>query len=849
MGSSALDAKADLLIQKIRHFLITNSGKIECEASLKEFYRAFCVALREEIMINWTANLHSIDNSKARTVYYLSMEYLPGRFLHNNLVNIGGEELLKAVVTKCGRNMQELLSCEADPGLGNGGLGRLASCFLDSLATHHYPAWGYGLRYQYGIFDQEIWNGEQVERPDTWLLDENPWEFRKDLHAVSVHFRGTPVAATNSHGEEIYQLDDYEEVRAIPFDIPIVGYSNELDFSVISMRLWTTKESPRNFQLQRYNAGQLDQAGENTSLTDVLYPNDHHETGKRIRLKQEFLLVSASLQDIIRHHLKIYGDISSLPEKVQIQINDTHPALIIAELIRRLTKDFDLPWDRAVEITSACCNYTNHTILKESLEEWNEKRLYYLLPRQYNIIQRFNDELCRKIRKQFPGDEEKVRSLSIIENGQIRMAHLAIVGCKKVNGVAALHSQILKDQLFNDFAKMYPEKFVNVTNGVTPRRWLLMCNPRLAEFITERIGHEWIYNFVQIEKLAEFAKDHASQEAFMAIKRANKKDLIDFMAKENPLRDSKGKIIDHSSVLDETALIDMHIKRFHEYKRQLMNALHAIMLFNEIKENPASRQIKRQIIFGGKSAPGYQVAKEIIQLIYCIARKINQDPEVSQKLKVAFVENYNVSKAELLIPAADLSEQISTAGMEASGTGNMKLAMNGAMTIGTEDGANIEMREAVGNEWWPFSFGCTKADLSNQGEYKAWDIYIGNPAIQKAVYMLKDGSLIKSEGEHNSLSHLYETLLSDQYDCKADRFFVLKDLQAFYDTQKKVEELYLQPNKWAEFAIHNIAGMGRFSSDEVINNYAQSIWNLEPAPINADIIDRIRTEYSENIGF
>jgi len=837
-----LEFEANELIQSIKHYLITNLGKVESIASTEEFYLAFCIALREKIMINWTSCLNTYDELGARTIYYLCMEYLPGKFLSNNITNLNATDLTKLVLNRMDRNLKDLLSYDFDPGLGNGGLGRLASCFLDSLATQKYPSWAYGLRYQYGIFEQELWNGFQIERPDCWLINQNPWEFRKDMHAQSVKFGGNLIHGVNSHGDTVYHLEDFEEVRALAYDTPIIGYPDEKgSFAVSTLRLWSTKESPRNFELQRYNAGQIQEAGENTSITDVLYPNDNHELGKKIRLKQEFLLVCASLQDILHQHLKVHGDIMTLPEKVQIQINDTHPALIIAELIRRLIKNLDVPFADAYEITKKVCNYTNHTIMKEALEEWNEKRVQELLPRQYKIIQKINHDFCNKIRKQYPNDEEKVQRMTLIYNGQIRMAHLAILGCKKINGVAFLHTEILKHQIFKDFFEMFPEKFLHITNGITQRRWLLECNPLLSNLITKKIGNKWTRDFLEIYKIKELAKDRQVQEEFLKIKQENKKRLFEYLKQENPIRDYKGRIIDHYPVFEDfDALVDVQIKRFHEYKRQLLNVLHALMLYNDIKKDPNSRKIKRMIIFGGKAAPGYDIAKKIILLIFAIARKINTDPEVSKKLKLILIENYNVSKAEIIIPASDLSCQVSTAGYEASGTGNMKLAINGSLTIGTEDGANIEMRQAITDEWWPFSFGSTIDEIKNMREdknYKPSDFYLQHAHLKQVIDMLKDGSLVKNDFEHKSFLELYNYLITQ------DNYFVIKDLLSFYETQKKVEDLYLDKYKWAEFALHNLGGMSRFSSDEVINNYAKSIWNIDPCPIDPFILEKVTQEY------
>lgn len=833
-----LSTQADIFAQKIKHFLITHSGRTLDTASIEEFYEAFCAMFREEIMINWTATLDTIQNKKVRTAYFLSLEYLPGRFLSNNITNIRSIELVKAVLTKTNRNFSDLLSCETDAGLGNGGLGRLASCFLDSLATLQYPARGYGLRYQYGIFEQEIWNGTQVEKPDCWLLNQYPWEMRRDPYAVNIHFRGTPVSAVNKHGDEVYLLENYEEVRAVPYDIPIVGYSESSDFSVLTLRLWSTKESPRNFQLQRYNAGFLEQAAENTTLTDILYPNENHELGKRIRLKQETLLVSASLKDILRRHLRVYGDLSALADKVRIQINETHPALIIAELVRILTKSYDYSWKQAWEVCQACCSYTNHTILKEGLEEWNEQRFKDLIPRQLQVIQKLNLELCSTVRQRFPGDEERVRRMSIIEGGQVRMAHLAIFGSHKINGVAKLHTDILKTHIFPDFYELYPEKFLNVTNGVTQRRWLLNANPLLSAFITKRIGKDWICNFEKLAELAPFAADLDSQAEFLQIKKTNKESLLRFLNQENTIRDQTGKMIGHSPVLDANALFDVQIKRFHEYKRQLLNALHLIWLYLEFKANPTARSVHRFSIFGGKAAPGYRRAKQIIQLICAISRKCSRDPQVRQNISIAFVENYTVSKAEKIIPAADLSEQISTAGCEASGTGNMKLSMNGALTIGTDDGANIEMRQAVTDRWWPFRFGATAEE--NRAPYRASDLYNRDEQIRQILDTLKDGTFAETDEETAAFEEIHRSLIEQ------DTYRVLQDLRAYYETQKKVETLFLTPQAWAETAIHNIAGMSRFSTDLSIQTYAKEIWEIPLCPPDPTILAKVREEYAEH---
>lgn len=845
--SPELEYQAEMLIAKTKHYLITTMGKVSDEANPDEFYRALSYALREEIMINWLATSQTQAKFDTRMLYYLSMEYMPGRILSNNIVNLAANDIVNLVLQKMNRTMSEVIEREPDPGLGNGGLGRLASCFLDSLATHHYPAKAYGLRYQYGIFEQQLWDGLQIEAPDCWLLTENPWEFRRDLRKVVVKFAGRTSPTTNIHGDEILLLNGYEEVWALPYDIPIIGYNLNGRFSVMTLRLWTTKESPRNFQLQSYNAGRLDQAAENTTLTDVLYPSDHHEVGKRVRLKQEFLLVSSALQDIIRHYKQYHDNFRAFADKVRIQINDTHPSLAIAELIRMLTMYHDIPWKKAVEITQACLGYTNHTILSEALETWDQNLLYYLLPRQCKIIERLNYEFCNAVRTKYPQDEDRIRRMSIIENGKVRMAHLAIVGSHKVNGVAKLHSEILKNQVFKDFYELYPDRFTNVTNGVTQRRWLLLCNPELSKFITKRIGNDWIVNFPKIAELAKYAGDPESQDEFLAIKRKNKMRLVDFIKHENKLRDHNGVSTIPAPLIDVDSLFDVQVKRFHEYKRQLMNLLHVIMLYHEICENPHHGRIKRTVIIGGKAAAGYETAKDIIRLAHCVGRRINRDPVVGNQLKVVMIENYNVSRAEIIMPAVDLSEQISTAGTEASGTGNMKMTINGALTIGTDDGANIEMREAITDRWWPFSFGVSADEarkLGKEGAYRARDIYESNIRIRRAVDTLRDRSFAINDEEHQAFSDLYHRLVESHDGNAPDRYLLLKDLESYYEVQKKVETLYKEPRAWAEYVLHNIAGMGNFSTDVSIQNYCEQIWGLQPCPADEEILERVRHEYS-----
>lgn len=853
MGSGGmhnnLDLKASMLAEKVKHYLVTAVDCLLEEASDYEFYQALARALREEIVVNWAAMRRAQLEGKERMLYYLSMEYLPGRITGTNITNLRASELVERVCQKLGRNLTATTDCEIDLGLGNGGLGRLASCFLDSLATLSYPAIGYGLRYQYGIFDQEIWDGVQVERPDPWLLLQNPWHFRRDAYARTVNYCGRLLRTANASGDETFSVQDAEEVRALPYDLPILGYSGQKNFSVATLRLWTTKESPRNFKLQRYNAGQLDQAAENTTLTDVLYPNDVHEVGKRIRLKQEFLLVSASVQDIFAHYLQNHDNLDAFPEAVSIQINDTHPAMVVCELMRLLNYQSEIPWEKAWEYTQACVGFTQHTVLKESLEEWDQELFRYLLPRQYKIVERINHEFLEKVRTRFPSDKDRVKRMSILEGGKVRMAHLAICGSHRINGVAKLQSEILRNHLFSDFHELYPERFTNITNGVTHRRWLLQCNPELAAFITHRIGDGWITDFSQIQLLSEFASDEHSQREFLEIKKNNKRKLIEFLWRHNTLHDSHGQPLRNLPELDANSLFDVQIKRIHEYKRQLMNALHIIMLYQELCLHPSSRTVKRTVIIGGKAAAGYRTAKNILRLVYCLARQINSDTTIDDSLKVVFVENYNVSKAEVIIPAADLSQQISTAGLEASGTGNMKLAMNGALTIGTEDGANIEMRQSIGDKWWPFRFGATAdevAALRTRG-YRSWDDYSRYPKVRAAVDSLRDGSFAINEQERTTFQELYSSLLEGEFNQLPDRYLVLHDLPSYAETQKQVEALFSTPLQWANCALHNIAGMGYFSTDRAIREYAENIWGLRPVIPSAELINRIREGYAEHV--
>lgn len=836
------EQQAEAIASKLTHYLITQIGCLPQQAQPIEIFQALSFVLREMIIVNWSATNHTINEKKMRRIYYLSMEYLPGRMLTNNITNVHAHPLMKRVAHICNFDYRTVLTQEPDPGLGNGGLGRLASCLLDSMATQRFPAFAYGLRYQYGIFEQQLWEGAQVESPDCWLLYHNPWGLRCDREAKTVKFAGNCRARINQSGESYHDLEEYEMVRALAYDYPIIGYASDELFSVATLRLWSTKESPRNFQLQRYNSGELGHAAENTGLTDVLYPNDDNDVGKRVRLKQEFLLVSSSLQDIIERHKQVYTQMENFEDKVRIQINDTHPALVVAELIRLLIKHDSYTFERALEVTQKVVSYTNHTILPEALEEWNEKRVSELLPRQYWVIEKLNQKFLHNVRTQFP--QANIEQVSIFRGDQIRMANLAIVGSHKVNAVAKLHGKIIKEYTFREFASLYPDKFTYVTNGVTQRHWILHANPILGELIKELIGDSWIMNFSEIAKLREYASDRSVQEKFLDIKRRNKERLIGHMQMGEGERDFLGNKKQWSQTVDPAALFDVQVKRLHEYKRQLMNALHLLMVYQELLENPESRPIKRVAIVGGKAAAGYTMAKHIIRLFYMLGRTINNDVRIKDKLKIFFIENYSVTKAESIIPAAELSEQISTAGMEASGTGNMKFAMNAALTIGTEDGANIEMRESVGDASWPFSFGAQAEELVSLQNYNPWDIYSSVTKVRRAIDALREGAFTQTESEKEVVESLYSSLMEGY---RPDRYYVLHDLMSYYETQKKVEACYLDPYQWTKKAIDNLAGMGPFSSDRAVQKYAKEIWEVEPCPVDSAIFNEVKETYMTTV--
>ena len=841
-----LDATARSILQKTKHILISTLGRSLNEASDEEVYRAVTQVLREEVMINWLASIHTFQSKNVKRMYYFSLEWLIGRSLVNNMVNISHFEVIRRVIKLMNRDFRSVVAKEPDAGLGNGGLGRLAACFMDSLATLNFPARGYGLRYQYGIFKQELYSGHQLEKPDDWLLHEYPLEMRRDLHEKTVAYGGRLVCSKNRSDEDIVNVVDYQDVRTIPFDIAIVGYGESSDFMALTLRIWSTAVATQNFAIQRFNEGDIADALSNMAITHLLYPNDQNLLGFYMRIKQEFLLVSASLQDIIKEHLSIGNTIGNLPEKVVIQLNDTHPVFAIPELMRILTEENHVAWKDAWEMTSTIFNYTNHTILRESLEEWDRKHIRELLPRQMHIIERINYDFCSNIRKRYPEDEGKVRRMSIIENERIRMAHLAIVGSKHVNGVALIHSNLVKTKLFPEFNEFYPDKFLNITNGVTFRRWLLKCNPELSNMVTSLIGSKWITDFERIQDLHMFVDKSEIKERFLEIKKNNKKNLIESICRWKRDRYQDQVQLDKELFLEKNAIFDVQVKRIHEYKRQLMNLLRIIVVYNEIKKNPNQNLVSKMIILGGKAAPGYVLAKDFIRLAYMLSRKINHDPAMQGHLKLQFIEDYKVSSAEVIIPAAELSEQISTAGYEASGTGNMKFAINGALTIGTDDGANVEMRKAVGDANWPFLFGHSAEEIAKmemEKSYRPKAVLDEHPEIKLAVDSLLDGTWAENAAEEKVLKEIHNHLFQGE---KPDRFFTLKDLPSYLNAHKKVDLLYQDQDKWAEMSLNNMASMGYFSSDRAIKEYAEKIWGILPCPINQHELTSVRKEFHEH---
>ena len=806
----------EVLKQSLVNRLIYTIGKDPLQTTHRDWFLALAQVVRDRMTLRWIETMRGYYLRDMKRVYYLSMEFLIGRTLRNSLLNMGFYEEFRQAVEEMGMDLDAIREMEEEAGLGNGGLGRLAACFLDSLATLHLPGFGYGIRYEYGMFSQSIENGNQIERPDTWLRYGNPWEFARAEVIYRVQFRGHVAARHDEYGQLRHEWMDTEDVMAMAFDTPIPGYGGQ---TVNNLRLWAAKAT-RDFDLKYFNEGNyikaVDVKNRSENLSKVLYPDDTTEMGRELRLRQEYFFVSASLQDILKGFEADGGHpVEELPNEVAIQLNDTHPSIAIPELMRLLLDKHGLAWDKAWDITCRTFSYTNHTLQPEALETWPVKLMESLLPRLLLIIYDINQHLLRDVSNRFPGDADLVRRVSLIdeEGGRrVRMAYLAIVGSHKVNGVAKLHSSLMQTTIFRDFAKLFPDRFLNITNGVTPRRWLIHSNPGLSELITRAIGDKWKTDLSQLKQLTPLADDTAFLQEFLAVKHANKAGLADRVKQK------------HGIVLDPDFMFDTQIKRIHEYKRQLLNVLHIITRYNRLRANPNLDCTRRCIILGGKAAPGYRVAKLIIKLINDVADTINRDPAVSTKLNVWFAPNYNVSRAMELIPAVDLSEQISMAGTEASGTGNMKMTLNGALTIGTLDGANIEIREEVGKDNI-FIFGKTAAEIQAlfQRGYNTWEFYDGNAELRLALDMIANGHFCKDDPLR--FRPLFDELLHN-----GDRYAVLADYPSYIAAQDDVDRLYRNPEAWARKAVLNVANSGYFSSDRTINEYARQIWNVVPIP-------------------
>lgn len=784
------------------------------EAAPQQVYQAVAYAVKDVIIDQWIATHKAYDENDAKIVYYLSMEFLMGRALGNNMINIGAQKDIREVLAELGFDLNVIEDQEPDPALGNGGLGRLAACFLDSLATLGYPAYGCGIRYHYGMFKQKIENGYQIEVPDEWLKNGYPFELRRAEYATEVKFGGY-VKTVWENGRNKFIQEGYRSVMAIPYDMPIVGYGNNM---VNTLRIWDAQ--PLNsFSLQAFDKGDYQKAVEEENLAknlvEVLYPNDNHYSGKELRLKQQYFFISASVQRAVAKYKETHDDIHKLPEKVIFQLNDTHPTVAIAELMRILLDVEGLEWDEAWDITTKCCAYTNHTIMSEALEKWPIELFSRLLPRIYQIVEEINRRFLIEVERRYPGNYEKVKKMAIIFDGQVKMAHLAIVAGFSVNGVARLHTEILKNQELRDFYEMMPEKFNNKTNGITQRRFLLHGNPELAAWVTDKIGSEWITDLSKIGKLKIYADDKKCQQEFMNIKYHNKLRLAKYIKEHNGID------------VDPRSIFDVQVKRLHEYKRQLLNILHIMYLYNQLKDNPNMEMVPRTFIFGAKAAAGYQIAKKTIKLINSVANVINNDRSINGKIKVVFIEDYRVSNAELIFAAADVSEQISTASKEASGTGNMKFMLNGALTLGTMDGANVEIVEEVGQEN-AFIFGLSSDEVinyENNGGYNPVEIFNTDQEIRRVLMQLINGYFAPENPE--LFRDIYNSLLNTKNSAKADTYFILKDFRSYAEAQKRVEEAYKNEDWWAKAALLNTASAGKFSSDRTIEEYVKDIWHLE----------------------
>ena len=784
------------------------------EATPAMIYQAVALAVKDMIIDRWIATHKEYEKQDAKVVYYMSMEFLTGRFLGNNIISLCEQKEIEEALSELGFDLNSIEDQERDPALGNGGLGRLAACFLDSLASLGYPAYGCGIRYRYGMFKQQIRDGYQIEVPDEWLKDGYPFEIRRGEYATEVKFGGYVETEWDGKRNHFVQKG-YQSVMAVPYDIPIVGYGNNV---VNSLRIWDA-QPVNTFNLSEFDKGDYHKAVEQENLAktivEVLYPNDNHYSGKELRLKQQYFFISASVQRAIKKYKEKHDDIHKFYEKASFQLNDTHPTVAVAELMRILLDEENLEWDEAWEITTKTCAYTNHTIMAEALEKWPIELFSRLLPRVYQIVEEINRRFVAQIQQRYPGDNEKIRRMAIIYDGQVRMAYLAIVGSFSVNGVAKLHTEILEKQELRDFYEMMPEKFNNKTNGITQRRFLLHGNPLLADWVTDKIGNEWITDLSNIKKLSVYVDDEKCQQEFMNIKYQNKIRLAKYIKEHNGID------------VDPRSIFDVQVKRLHEYKRQLMNILHVMYLYNQLKDNPNMDIVPRTFIFGAKAAAGYKRAKLTIKLINNVADVINNDKSIGGKLKVVFIEDYRVSNAELIFSAADVSEQISTASKEASGTGNMKFMLNGALTIGTMDGANVEMAEEVGKENM-FIFGASADEiinLENNGGYNPMDIFNNDQDIRRVLMQLINGYYSPQDPE--LFRDIYNSLLNTQSSDRADTYFILKDFRSYAEAHKKIDQAYRDEKWWARTAMLNTASAGKFSSDRTIEEYVRDIWHLK----------------------
>ena len=785
------------------------------EASQQEIFQAVSYTVKDVIIDDWLATQKAFDKQDPKMVYYMSMEFLMGRALGNNMINLKMYKEVKEALGEIGLNLDEIEDQEPDPALGNGGLGRLAACFMESLATLGYAAYGCGIRYRYGMFKQKIKDGFQVEVPDNWLKNGYPFELRRPEYSYEVKFGGYVRAEVTEEGKTRFVQENYQSVLAVPYDMPIVGYGNHV---VDTLMIWDA-EPMECFELDSFDKGDYHKAVEQENLArnlvEVLYPNDNHIAGKELRLKQQYFFVSASVQRALARYKKHHDDIHKLPEKVTFQLNDTHPTVAVAELMRILLDEEGLSWDEAWEITTKTCAYTNHTIMAEALEKWPIEIFSRLLPRIYQIVEEINRRFILQIQAEFPGDNGKVARMAIVYDGQVKMAHLAIAAGYSVNGVAKLHTEILKNEQLHDFYELFPQKFNNKTNGITQRRFLMHGDPLLADWVSEHIGDDWITNLSHIEKMAIYATDKKAQQEFMNIKYQNKLRLAKYIKEHNGIE------------VDPRSIFDVQVKRLHEYKRQLLNILHVMYLYNELKEHPDMDFYPRTFIFGAKAAAGYKNAKLTIKLINNVADVINNDRSINGKIKVVFIEDYRVSIAEWIFAAADVSEQISTASKEASGTGNMKFMLNGALTLGTMDGANVEIVEEVGKEN-AFIFGMSSDEViahERNRDYDPMQIFNTDQDIRKVLMQLINGFYSPTDPE--LFRDLYNSLLNTQCTQFADTYFILKDFHSYADAQKRVMEAYKDEEGWAKSAILNIAHAGKFSSDRTIQEYVDDIWHLD----------------------